>query len=97
MIEPNYQERGAHDYRLDACLTIRQLETVLLRCIIYYNTHRLLEHFPYTDEMLSKGIIPCACAIWDYGRRERRPVVRFGLVLHLCTHRAPESVGARNL
>ena len=71
VIEPNYQERGAHDYRLDACLTIRQLETVLLRCIIYYNTHRLLEHFPYTGEMLSKGIIPCACAIWDYGRRER--------------------------
>lgn len=70
VIEPNYQDRGAHDYRIDACLTLRQLETILLRCIIYYNTHRLLEHFPYTDEMLSKGIIPCASAIWNYGRQK---------------------------
>lgn len=70
VIEPNFQDRGAHDYRLDACLSLRQFETILLRCIIYYNTHRLLEHFPFTDEMLSKGIIPCACAIWNHGRQE---------------------------
>lgn len=88
VIEPNFQERGAHDYRQDACLTIRQFEMVLLRCIIYYNTHRLLEHFPYTDEMLSKGIIPCACAIWNYGRQELKgtnliPVTQNRLMLTL--------------
>lgn len=30
-IEPDFQERGAHDYRKDACLTMREFETVILR------------------------------------------------------------------
>ena len=38
VIEPDYRERGAHDYRKDACLTMRDFETVILRCILYYNS-----------------------------------------------------------
>lgn len=30
VIEPDYQERGAHDYRKDACLTLEAFETILL-------------------------------------------------------------------
>ena len=43
MIEPDFQERGAHDYRKDACLTLEQFEKILLYCILYYNTKRTLE------------------------------------------------------
>ena len=38
VIEPDYQERGAHDYRKDACLTMEQFEKVVLNCILYANT-----------------------------------------------------------
>jgi transposase InsO family protein len=38
VIEPDYQERGAHDYRNDACLTLPAFEEVLLHCIIHYNS-----------------------------------------------------------
>ena len=34
VIEPDYQERGAHDYRKDACLTMEQFEKVVLNCIL---------------------------------------------------------------
>ena len=54
LIEPDYQERGAHDYRKDACLTLEQFEKVLIRCILYYNSQRIIENFPYTEEMLKK-------------------------------------------
>ena len=66
VIEPDYQERGAHDYRKDACLTIDAFETILLRCIVYYNSQRIIENFPYTEDMISANISPNASAIWNW-------------------------------
>lgn len=63
VIEPDFQERGSHDYRKDACLTLEQFEKILLYCIIYYNTSRTLENFPFTKEMLEKKINPYASEI----------------------------------
>ena len=67
VVEPDYQERGVHDYRRDACLTMRDFETILLHCIIYYNSQRTLEKFPYTQEMLRQKIPPHSNSIWNWG------------------------------
>ncbi len=67
VIEPDFQERGVHDYRKDACLTLYEFEKILLHCIIYYNSQRILEKFPYTEAMISNNIQPYASAIWNYG------------------------------
>lgn len=68
LIEPDFQERGAYDYRKDACLTLEQFEKVLIRCIIYYNSQRIIENFPYTDDMLKNKVSPYANDIFTYGR-----------------------------
>lgn len=68
VIEPDYQERGSHDYRKDACLTMADFEKIILRCIIYYNSKRLIENYPYTDAMISAQIQPFACDIWEWGK-----------------------------
>ena len=68
VIEPDYQERGAHDYRKDACLTLDEFEKIILRCIIFYNSQRVVEEFPYTEEMLNAGIKPYANCLWEYGK-----------------------------
>lgn len=70
VIEPDYQERGAHDYRKDACLTLRDFEKVILRCIIYYNSQRVLGQFPYSEEMIAAGVQPYASSIWNWGRSQ---------------------------
>lgn len=70
VIEPDYQERGARDYRKDACLTMKDFETVILRCILYYNSQRVLENFPYTEEMLDAGIRPFASSVFGWGRKQ---------------------------
>lgn len=70
VIEPDFQERGAHDYRKDACLTLEDFEKIILRCILYYNTKRILENFPYTEEMLETGILPHASNVWNYGKTQ---------------------------
>ena len=66
VIEPDFRERGAHDYRKDACLTLKEFETIVLHCIIYYNTKLLLENFPFTEDMLKAQVKPFANCIWNY-------------------------------
>lgn len=70
VIEPDYQERGAHDYRKDACLTMTDFEKIILHCIIYYNSYRIVESFPYTESMIDGGVKPYASAIWEWGRAQ---------------------------
>lgn len=67
VIEPDYQERGSHDYRKDARLTMTDFEKVILRCIIYYNSQRIIENFPYTKEMIQNQVQPFASSIWEWG------------------------------
>lgn len=67
VIEPDYQERGSHDYRKDARLTMNDFEKVVLRCIIYYNSQRIVDNFPYTDAMVAEKIKPYASNIWNWG------------------------------
>lgn len=66
VIEPDFQERGAHDYRKDACLTIREFEKILIYCILYYNNNRIIDNFPYTQKMLTDGVKATASNIWNY-------------------------------
>lgn len=70
VIDPDFQERGARDYRLDACLTMFDFEKIILRCIVYYNSQRLIERFPYTQSMTHDGVKPYAASIWEWGRRQ---------------------------
>lgn len=70
VIEPDYQERGAHDYRKDACLTIADFEKIILHCIIYYNSQRIVENFPYTEAMILADIKPNASCIWNWGKSQ---------------------------
>lgn len=87
VIEPDYQERGARDYRKDACLTMRDFEAVILRCILYYNSQRIIENFPYTVEMLQKGVKPFASSIFEWGKKQEGvnliPVSKEELILTL--------------
>ena len=70
VIMPDYQERGAHDYRKDAVLTIGEFERILVRCLVYYNSERVLESYPYTEEMIENRIKPHASDIWNWKLRK---------------------------
>ena len=69
VFEPDYQERGAHDYRKDACLTLREFEQIILHCIVYYNCSRVVD-FPFTEEMLADGVKPNASSIFAWGKNQ---------------------------
>lgn len=46
--------------------TMEQFETVLLHCILFYNSKRILEDFPYTEEMLEDSVKPYPNQIWKW-------------------------------
>ena len=66
VIMPDFQERGAHDYRQDAILTMSEFERIVIRCIIYYNCSRVIENYPYSSEMLDANVPPFANKIWNW-------------------------------
>lgn len=66
VIETDFQERGVHDYRKDACLTMNDFEKVILHCIIFYNSSRILERFPFTEDMLEAEVKPIPCHVWKW-------------------------------
>ena len=70
VLMPDYQERGSHDYRKDAVLTLQDFERILVRCIVYYNSERIIENYPYSEQMVQVKTKPHASDIWNYKRAE---------------------------
>ena len=87
VIEPDFQERGARDYRKDACLTLEQFEKIIIKCILYYNSQRIIENYPYTEAMIQAKIKPYASDIWEWGKSQDGanliPVISKQLILTL--------------
>jgi hypothetical protein len=68
VIRPDFQERGAPDYRREqGMISIETLEIILLRCILYYNNNRLLGEQVLSKEMVIAGVQPTANSLWRWG------------------------------
>lgn len=69
VVAKEYLERGSYfaDYKERSCLTLQEFETILLRCIVHYNSKHILKNFPYTEKMLELEIQPYSNCIWKYG------------------------------
>ena len=65
-IEPDFQERGARDYRKEACLKIDDMENILTRCILYYNNNRILGEQVLSKDMIAAGVQPTANSLWKW-------------------------------
>lgn len=70
VIEPDYQERGARDYRKEASLTLNDFEKIILHCIVFHNSGRVFDEFPYNDEMIEANVQPHASAFWEWGKTQ---------------------------
>lgn len=71
VIETDYQERGSHDYRKDASLTLKQFEKIILKCILFYNNSRIIENYPFSQEMLNAEVQPYASKIWAFKQTQQ--------------------------
>lgn len=62
VIEPDVQERWAVDYRTQARLTLKEFTAVLLQCVVYLNSARVLENLS-PDQLQAE---PTAVGLWQW-------------------------------
>lgn len=62
VIEPDAQERWAVDYRTQASLTLKEFTAVLLHCVVYPNSARVLENLS-PDQFQAE---PTAAGVWNW-------------------------------
>ncbi|WP_201864440.1 Mu transposase C-terminal domain-containing protein [Microvirga soli] len=65
-VEPDFGERGAKDYRVDARLTLREFTAILLYAVLDHN-YRPVESKPIPPEMITAGMIGSPLDFWEYG------------------------------
>lgn len=69
-VDKDAGERLAPDYRKGACLTMEDYEKVVIRAILYNNSQRVLEGYPYTEEMIGEKVQPHPNSIFEWGKRQ---------------------------
>lgn len=65
------QGRGDADYRLDACLNLRQFTYLMIRGALHHNRHRWIEDYPLDATMITDRIDLYPLDLWHWGVRNR--------------------------
>ena len=86
-VDKDYGKRLAKDSRKEAVLTLREYEKCVIYSILYHNNQRVIEDYPYTEEMLNARVEPHPRTIFEWGRKQDGanliPVLEKELVLTL--------------
>lgn len=69
-VDKDAGERLAPDYRKGACLMMADYEKVVIRSILYHNSQRILEEYPYTEEMIDAKVQPHPNNIFEWGKSQ---------------------------
>ena len=67
-VDKDAGKRLAPDYRKKARLTLRDYEKVIIYSILYNNNQRVIQNYPYTDDMLAAKVVPHPSNIFEWGR-----------------------------
>lgn len=65
-IEPDFAERGAPDYRLEATLTLEEYTKLVILSVIHCNSMRILQSYLRSPEMAAAQIMHTPAAIWKW-------------------------------
>lgn len=66
VVEKTPLERGIPDYAAQAVLDIDEFTRVVIQCVLFYNTHHLLEGYVRSPEMKQDDVAPIACNLWKW-------------------------------
>lgn len=64
VIENDFRERGAPDYRKQGVLDLEQFTKIVIKCVLYYNSKYVMENYPRTPDMIQQGVPPIAAQLW---------------------------------
>lgn len=68
-VDPEH-ERGDQDYRLNAALTLVELQKAVVQFILFYNRSRIEGRLP-REFMVTDNVEPRPNALWEWGKKNR--------------------------
>lgn len=69
-VDKDAGKRLAPDYRKGACLMMEDYEKVVIRSILYHNSQRILQEYPYSEEMIEARVKPHSNSIFEWGKSQ---------------------------
>jgi hypothetical protein len=60
-------ERGEHDYRQDAVLTLHEYAHLMVLWVKNHNLHQCVDDYPMTADMVADGVDPYPLDLWNWG------------------------------
>lgn len=75
-VEPDFQARGARDYRLDATLDIDEFTAIIIHLVLHHNNEHLIESYPRDARMIAKNVKPIPIELWEWGVQRRTGLQR---------------------
>jgi hypothetical protein len=70
-VEPDFGERGARNYVLEACWTISDVTEAMIDTILRLNNSRKLTGYKRTKEMIAEGVPAVPLDLWEWGIARR--------------------------
>lgn len=75
-VEPDFRERGATDYRLDATLDIDDFTKIIIKTVLYYNNQHILGGYQRDPQMIADHVEPVPVELWSWGIQRRTGLQR---------------------
>ncbi|KRG13975.1 DNA-binding protein [Virgibacillus soli] len=75
-VQPDYGERGAKDYRLDAKLTLEQYTKIIINFVLHYNKNFYMTDYLRDTDMIVDNIKPTPIELWKWGIKNRAGKLR---------------------
>jgi hypothetical protein len=75
-VQPDYQERGGADYRLDATLDIDDFTRAIIAIVRYYNTSHPIKDYEKSSDMIAGKVKPVPVDLWEWGISNRSGKLR---------------------
>ena len=72
VVEADYKERWATDYKQEAVLNIDEFTQVLIHCIVYLNSARVLGNQFLSEEIFRDNVELCASKLWIWYKQHNR-------------------------
>ncbi|MCA1321981.1 transposase family protein [Bacillus tianshenii] len=75
IVHKDFKVRGGKDYRLDAKLTLKAFEHIIVLTILEHN-NSIIKEYPMELEMMTANITPTPLNIWTWGIKHRSGLLK---------------------
>jgi hypothetical protein len=76
---PDFKERGARDYRLDAALNLQEFTSIVIYAVLRHNSDPITGHST-PAEMTTEGLESCPLDLWNWGIANRSGLLRIASI-----------------